>query len=147
MALPLNFRVTAFIFALFDTRKFRLPRNIAVLPEEKSFCSNPCRNKTGSASDTDALMPLPEAIGFSSGSGVLLTVRPGPLLTTDRPTVSINEGRDIVLGTGLVIDGRTLGRMVSVNIILSPPSLAEYVEARDSDSEDRVEDAEDGVEE
>lgn len=145
VALPLNFRVTAFIFALLETRRSKLPRSIAVLPVETSFCSNPCRNNTGSANETDAVIPLPEAIGFSSGIAVLLSVRPDVLLAADRPISVAREGRDMVPGTGPLTSGRAPGRMVSVSTISRPSSPRELVDGRASGSDDRVEDAEDGT--
>ena len=71
VALPRNLRVMALILAGFVTRRFSVPRSMAVLRSDVSVCSKPCRNSTGSVSWTATLMPLPVASGLSSG--MLLT--------------------------------------------------------------------------
>jgi hypothetical protein len=60
--------VIALSFANFVTFMWRVPRSIAVLGfAARSPCSNPWRNKTGSARAIATLTPLPCAMGFSSG--------------------------------------------------------------------------------
>lgn len=39
---------------------------MAVFPDVESFCSNPCKNKTGSAILTETATPAPEAMGLSA---------------------------------------------------------------------------------
>ena len=119
---------------------------MAVFTVEASFCSKPCRNNAGSASDTDALIPLPEAIGFSSGIVGPAVILPDALLAEERLTLSAREGRDIVPGTGPPTNGRAPDRGVSVNTISCPSSPKEQVDGRASGSNDRVDDADDGAE-
>ena len=68
-ALPLKAKVIALIFALFVTRKRKLPRKSVVVRLVTSAWSKPCRKSTGSASEIDTDTPFPEATGFSSPKG------------------------------------------------------------------------------
>jgi hypothetical protein len=108
VARPRNRSVTALIFAGLVTFKIKEPRSIAVLLfEDNSPCSKPCRNRNGSAIATETLIPLPEAIGRSTGTFGRECVTDVPLDIVDMEPlgeVSLNDGLDAATSTGAAIE-------------------------------------------